>query len=54
VLGEMVAIHIAESLLEGGIDQTARTQPVLRAGGPTAWYSIDESQRFDLVRPDAR
>jgi flavin reductase (DIM6/NTAB) family NADH-FMN oxidoreductase RutF len=54
VLGEVVAIHIDESLLEGGIYQTAKAQPVLRAGGPTAYYTIDESQRFDLVRPDAR
>lgn len=54
VLGEVVAIHIDESLLEGGIYQTAKARPVLRAGGPTAYYTIDESQRFDLVRPDAR
>lgn len=54
VLGEVVAVHIDESLLENGIYQTAKARPVLRAGGPTAYYSIDESQRFDLVRPDAR
>ncbi|MDX6021195.1 flavin reductase family protein [Scandinavium sp. V105_16] len=54
VLGEVVAVHIDESLLENGIYQTAKARPVLRAGGPSAYYSIDESQRFDLVRPDAR
>ncbi|MGU3522099.1 flavin reductase family protein [Enterobacteriaceae bacterium C23F] len=54
VLGEVVAVHIAESLLENGIYQTAKARPALRAGGPTAYYTIDESQRFDLVRPDAR
>ena len=54
VLGEVVVIHIDESLLEGGIYQTAKARPVLRAGGPTAYYTIDESQRFDLIRPDAR
>ncbi|MBB1200029.1 flavin reductase family protein [Enterobacteriaceae bacterium 89] len=54
VLGEVVAVHIDESLLENGIYQTAKARPVLRAGGPTAYYTIDESQRFDLVRPDAR
>ena len=54
VLGEAVGIHIDESLLEDGIYQTARAQPVLRAGGPSAYYTIDESHRFDLVRPDAR
>lgn len=54
VLGEVVGIHIDESLLENGIYQTAKARPVLRAGGPSAYYTIDESQRFDLVRPDAR
>ncbi|MCS2172160.1 flavin reductase family protein [Scandinavium sp. TWS1a] len=54
VLGEVVAVHIEESLLENGIYQTAKAKPVLRAGGPSAYYSIDESQRFDLIRPDAR
>jgi flavin reductase (DIM6/NTAB) family NADH-FMN oxidoreductase RutF len=54
VLGEVVAVHIDESLLENGIYQTAKARPVLRAGGPSAYYSIDESQRFDLIRPDAR
>ncbi|WP_312952453.1 flavin reductase family protein [Superficieibacter sp.] len=54
VLGEVVAVHIDEALLENGIYQTARAQPVLRAGGPSAYYSIDESHRFDLIRPDAR
>lgn len=54
ILGEAVAIHIDEALLEDGIYQTARAQPILRAGGPSAYYGISEAQRFDLVRPDAR
>lgn len=54
VLGEVVAIHIDSDLLENGIYQTARAQPILRAGGPSAYYAISEDQRFDLVRPDAR
>lgn len=54
VLGEVVAVHIDESLLEEGIYQTAKAQPILRAGGPSAYYGIDESLRFDLVRPDTR
>ena len=54
VLGEVVGIHIAKSLLEEGIYQTARAKPVLRAGGPSAYYTIDEAHRFDLIRPDAR
>lgn len=54
VLGEVVAVHIDESLLDSGIYQTARAQPILRAGGPSAYYSIDDSLRFDMIRPDAR
>lgn len=53
VLGEVVAVHIDEALLKDGIYQTALARPVLRAGGPSAYYSVDESQRFDLIRPDA-
>ena len=53
VLGEVVGIHIDETLLENGIYQTAKANPVLRAGGPTAYYTISDSHRFDLVRPDA-
>lgn len=54
VLGEVVAVHIDTALLDEGIYQTARAEPVLRAGGPSAYYGISEDQRFDLVRPDAR
>lgn len=54
VLGEVVAVHIDETLLKDGIYQTALAKPVLRAGGPSAYYTIEESHRFDLIRPDAR
>ncbi|MDM7251964.1 flavin reductase family protein, partial [Klebsiella grimontii] len=40
VLGEVVAVHIDESLLDDGIYQTAKAQPILRAGGPSAYYGI--------------
>lgn len=55
ILGEVVAVHIARHLLdENGIYQTALAEPVLRAGGPSAYYGISEALRFDLIRPDAR
>ncbi|PKH20919.1 Asp/Glu/hydantoin racemase [Enterobacterales bacterium CwR94] len=54
VLGEVIAVHIDPDLLEAGIFQTARAEPVLRAGGPSAYYGISEAHRFDLTRPDAR
>ncbi|CAO97258.1 flavin reductase family protein [Erwinia tasmaniensis] len=54
VLGEVVLIHIDEALLEDGVYQTAKAEPILRAGGPSAYYTISEAHRFDLTRPDAR
>ena len=51
VLGEVVGVHIREDLLEDGIYQTAKAHPIMRAGGPTAYYEVDESLRFDMVRP---
>ncbi len=55
VLGEVVAVHIATSLIdEHGVYQTAAAQPILRAGGPSAYYGISDEQRFDLIRPDDR
>ncbi|MCK8339601.1 flavin reductase family protein, partial [Erwinia amylovora] len=33
---------------------TAKAEPMLRAGGPSAYYTISEAHRFDLTRPDAR
>jgi flavin reductase (DIM6/NTAB) family NADH-FMN oxidoreductase RutF len=55
VLGEVVAVHIDPALLdEHGIYQTAAAEPILRAGGPSAYYGISEQHRFDLTRPDAQ
>ena len=52
VLGEVIGIHIAENLLdENGIYQTAAANPILRAGGPSAYYSISDENRFDMRRP---
>ena len=50
-IGEVVGVHIDESLLDDGIYQTTRAEPVMRAGGPTAYYGISEELRFDLRRP---
>lgn len=48
--GEVVGIHIASHLLVDGVYQTELARPVLRGGGPSAYYELGE--RFDLVRPD--
>ncbi|SJN25519.1 flavin reductase family protein [Luteococcus japonicus] len=51
--GEVVAVHIREDLLADGIFDTAAAQPMLRAGGPSAYYGIEASSRVDLARPRA-
>ncbi len=55
VLGEVVSVHIDKSLLDdNGVYKTAAAQPILRGGGPRAYYGISDYQRFDLIRPDDR
>lgn len=52
VVGEVVGVHIEESLLVEGVYDTAAAEPVLRAGGPSAYFGIDLAQKFDMRRPD--
>jgi len=49
--GEVVAVHLDESLLDDGIYQTARARPVVRGGGPTSYFEITPETRFDMKRP---
>lgn len=50
-LGEVVAVHIAKRLLQGGLYDTAGAQPILRAGGPADYFAITPEQRFRMFRP---
>ena len=50
-LGEVVAIHIAKSLLKNGVYDTAAAQPILRGGGPADYFSIGPEQLFRMFRP---
>jgi flavin reductase (DIM6/NTAB) family NADH-FMN oxidoreductase RutF len=51
VLGEVVAVHIAHTLLKDGVYDTAAASHVLRGGGAADYFSIDSSQLFQLHRP---
>lgn len=52
ILGEVVAVHIASELLDAeGRYQTAAARPILRAGGPSAYYEISDALCFHLQRP---
>lgn len=51
VLGEAVAIHIDAAMLDEGVYQTARAQPILRGGGPADYFAITEDALFQMRRP---
>ncbi len=51
VFGEVVGVHIDESLIVEGVYRTALGRPVLRAGGAGDYYTIREEDRFELRRP---
>lgn len=50
-LGEVVAVHIDQELLQDGIYQTAVAQHILRGGGPADYFHIGPDQLFKMYRP---
>ena len=52
VLGEVVAVHIAQELLKGGVYDTASAEHILRGGGPADYFSVGPEQLFKMHRPD--
>lgn len=50
-IGEVVVVHIDDSLLVDGIFDTVGAEPMLRAGGPTAYFGVHPATRRDLRRP---
>jgi flavin reductase (DIM6/NTAB) family NADH-FMN oxidoreductase RutF len=51
VLGEVVGVHIARSLLKEGIYETAAAEPILRGGGPADYFEIAPEALFRMRRP---
>jgi len=49
VLGEVVAVHIAKSMLKDGIYDTAAAEPILRGGGPADYFQL--GPLFKMYRP---
>ena len=49
VLGEVVAVHIAQALLRDGVYDTAAAHPILRGGGAGDYFELGE--RFVMRRP---
>ena len=53
VLGEVVAVHIAQALLKNGVYDTAAAGHILRGGGAGDYFSIGPEQLFRMTRPTA-
>lgn len=51
VMGEVVGVHIDKRLIEGGVYQTLKGEPVMRGGGAGDYFTIDKHNRFELFRP---
>lgn len=51
VLGEVVAVHIAQALLKDGLYDMAAAEPVLRGGGAADYFTIGPEQLFRMCRP---
>ena len=50
-MGEVVAVHIDDSLIQDGIYQTAAARPVVRGGGAGDYFRIGPDQLFRMTRP---
>lgn len=51
VLGEVVMVHIHQSLITEGVYDTAQAEPILRGGGPGDYFTIGPAQLFQMFRP---
>jgi flavin reductase (DIM6/NTAB) family NADH-FMN oxidoreductase RutF len=49
--GEVVCVHIDDSLLDDGVYQTIAADPILRGGGPGDYFTISEAAKFIMLRP---
>ncbi|MFN5701809.1 MAG: flavin reductase family protein [Betaproteobacteria bacterium] len=51
VFGEVVGVHIDESLIVDGVYRTTLGRPVLRGGGVGDYFTLREEDRFEMRRP---
>lgn len=49
--GEVVAVHIHQNLIENGVFNTLKADPLLRAGGPGDYFTLSEAQKMVMFRP---
>lgn len=51
ILGEVVGVHIDPALIDDGIYQTARAEPIMRGGGWGDYFAVEERALFRMQRP---
>lgn len=51
VIGQAVRVHVARDTVRDGVYDITAANPVMRAGGPSAYYGVAADTRFDLRRP---
>jgi flavin reductase (DIM6/NTAB) family NADH-FMN oxidoreductase RutF len=51
IMGEVVGVHIDKSLIEDGVYNTLKGNPVMRGGGPGDYFGISKDNFFELLRP---
>ena len=51
VFGEVVGVHINQSLLVNGVYDTANAHHILRGGGPADYFDVKPNNLFKMARP---
>lgn len=51
VLGEVVVVHVDESVLVDGVFDTLAADPLLRGGGPSDYFTVSAERRLRMDRP---
>lgn len=51
VIGQAVRVHVARATVRDGVYDITAANPVMRAGGPSAYYGLAADTRLDLRRP---
>jgi len=52
VVGQAVHVRIARHLVEGGIYDTAKGEPIMRGGGKSDYFHLRPEAHFRMKRPD--
>ncbi len=52
IMGEVVGVHIASHLLDGGLYRTVDAAPVMRGGNRTDYFDVSACAVFRMAQPD--